>query len=462
MKIRRFNNVFNKTLSKSIPCKLFASLALPLGLVLPFLAPFILCWLFMIASNQQVLDLLQVLEPPSFIHVARPISRTIRALSLTIPGLTLSARESILWMLAMFLSTLWHELGHAISASAHGIPLHGSGLFLFILFPGAYVELDTKKMSTLSPWKQLSIISSGAFNNLIAALVSRHMLFNLPYYLSWGYEISKAGPILVTSQSGFRSGYLVKAVNDLHTENLDQFKRRLFELSHSPFAGPSRCLSFGNVYRSECCFTSTMNLTNIECVWDIVSVEILAMNTGAYLSGLEIIPKTCFSFDAVEYLKNNPDSCFEDSDCPVDTCVVPVSLGATKSLTFQLDPFLEFPESAPMSTTKPVPYNVTILGDPLHLLSKLTLGTLIPKHQLLPYQFPFIAETLLRYLFAINMGLVIFNMMPCFLLDGRQALEVIPHILGLDNWFIQKSLGIFQRSSEFLILFTLILSIMHV
>ncbi len=41
--------------------------------------------------------------------------------------------------------------------SSEGVRVKGFGIFLWLIYPGAYVELQTDALQTLSHWRQLRI-----------------------------------------------------------------------------------------------------------------------------------------------------------------------------------------------------------------------------------------------------------------------------------------------------------------
>jgi S2P endopeptidase len=75
---------------------------------------------------------------------------------------------------ALLLCTIFHEFGHAVAASAYEIfcikkkktfsillfnseqiRVNGCGYFLFVLYPGAYVDLHQEQLQMISALRQL-------------------------------------------------------------------------------------------------------------------------------------------------------------------------------------------------------------------------------------------------------------------------------------------------------------------
>ena len=63
--------------------------------------------------------------------------------------------------LAVLLSAFLHEAGHAVCALVEGVTLNGFGLFLMVVYPGAYVDLDTETLLSKTHFQQLRIYCAG-------------------------------------------------------------------------------------------------------------------------------------------------------------------------------------------------------------------------------------------------------------------------------------------------------------
>ena len=70
----------------------------------------------------------------------------------------------------------WGLLGHAIAAVCSRVRVEASGSFVTILYPGAYVELNSGQLETAAPLAQLRIYCAGVWHNAWIALVSFVML----------------------------------------------------------------------------------------------------------------------------------------------------------------------------------------------------------------------------------------------------------------------------------------------
>jgi hypothetical protein len=117
-----------------------------------------------------------------------------------IPGVNLPLSQIWYYLIAVFIAALFHEAGHAISAAIERIPLHSFGFFVFLMYPGAYVNLDSHTLHLLHPFRQLRVICAGAWHNIVLCAVAYLLLNSLPVTMKWGYTAmgDAAGGLVVS------------------------------------------------------------------------------------------------------------------------------------------------------------------------------------------------------------------------------------------------------------------------
>ncbi len=88
-----------------------------------------------------------------------------------VPGITITGLTLVYMIIPLFLVILFHEFSHGIAAQVNNIPVKAAGLFFAILFPGAFVEPDSKKLNESSDKAKLMVYAAGSFSNLGLAVV---------------------------------------------------------------------------------------------------------------------------------------------------------------------------------------------------------------------------------------------------------------------------------------------------
>lgn len=105
-----------------------------------------------------------------------------------LPGINVRLSTLPFILIAMLVSLVVHELSHGIASVAERLPIKSAGVFLFILFPGAFVEVDDEQVKKRSPKTRMRILSAGIFSNLLTALVVLLLISVLPLMLAPFYS----------------------------------------------------------------------------------------------------------------------------------------------------------------------------------------------------------------------------------------------------------------------------------
>jgi len=72
----------------------------------------------------------------------------------------------------------------------------GFGIFLLILYPGAFVDIATDQLLSLSAWQQLRIFCAGVWHNFVIVVIALIVLMSLPLLLAPFYISGQS--ILIT------------------------------------------------------------------------------------------------------------------------------------------------------------------------------------------------------------------------------------------------------------------------
>lgn len=116
-----------------------------------------------------------------------------------LPGWNLPLTYLPYYILAIFISVVVHEAGHAVASAAHKIPILSVGVSLFgPLIPTAHVELNSNQLKETQLKKQLDILTAGVWMNMYLALITYFVVPKLLPAFLWPTH-SLGNGITVTS-----------------------------------------------------------------------------------------------------------------------------------------------------------------------------------------------------------------------------------------------------------------------
>ncbi|KAF7250959.1 Membrane-bound transcription factor site-2 protease [Varanus komodoensis] len=78
-----------------------------------------------------------------------------------VPGVNLPISQLSYFFTAILISAVIHEVGHGVAAIREQVRFNGFGMFIFIVYPGAFVDLFTTHLQLISPVQQLRIFCAG-------------------------------------------------------------------------------------------------------------------------------------------------------------------------------------------------------------------------------------------------------------------------------------------------------------
>jgi membrane-associated protease RseP (regulator of RpoE activity) len=113
---------------------------------------------------------------------------------LILPGITIPLVEGLI---ALFSVLLVHESSHGYVMRAQDLRTKSTGLLLWIVVPGAFVEQDDKQLQRAPLVKRLRVYSAGAFANVVFALLCFGIILALisPKPGVYVYGVEQGSPV---------------------------------------------------------------------------------------------------------------------------------------------------------------------------------------------------------------------------------------------------------------------------
>ncbi|XP_021364579.1 membrane-bound transcription factor site-2 protease-like isoform X1 [Mizuhopecten yessoensis] len=341
----------------------------------------------------------------------QPVEQQI--LTPVMPGINLPASQVSYYLLTLLVCGILHEVGHAVAAVREQVRVNGFGLFLLILYPGAYVDLYTDHLQVVSPIRQLRIYCAGVWHNFVIVIFSVIMLVLLPYLWVPLYTAGNAVAVTYVTENsavsgprGLSVGDPITSVSGCHVRNLDDWTSCIsFSMRESSLG---HCMAIDLVKSLD---TKDRNLS--------ISGKSEALDCCNSTSNTHL----CFRFHVKTSPENSPveqkfaclparsttdrPMCKFQSDCYIPNvdmvCVYPSVDNDTRLLQVH-------------HGRKPP---LLFLGHPLDLHYSVSLSNFVPRFSFVPVGFPDMVETFSKYLISLSGALVILNVVPCYALDGQ-------------------------------------------
>ncbi|KAF9358905.1 Membrane-bound transcription factor site-2 protease [Mortierella sp. NVP85] len=157
-----------------------------------------------------------------------------------IPGVTLPLSHLPYYLIALLVSGVFHEAGHAIAAARERAQVSSTGIFLYILYPGAFVDIPSRALAIMSPLQQLRVICAGVWHNIVLFIAAWIFLSSGALQLSftligWSQMTDGLSVIEIASSSPLhgmlKPGTIITKLNDVHLKGdpLDVWSKTLLE-----------------------------------------------------------------------------------------------------------------------------------------------------------------------------------------------------------------------------------------
>ncbi|XP_034416451.1 membrane-bound transcription factor site-2 protease isoform X1 [Cyclopterus lumpus] len=349
-----------------------------------------------------------------------------QALQVVIPGVNLPTSQLAYFFMALLLSGVIHELGHAVAALREQVRVNGFGIFVFVVYPGAFVDLFTTHLSIISPTQQLRIFCAGVWHNFVLCVAALAFLFLLPFLLLPAY--STGGGALVTEvvqgsaadgPRGLSVGDIVTGLEDCPVSGVEDWTGCLSRLSHAPQTGycvPGASLqpswAHGRAFKR---LDGTMDCCSNNSLTDLCFSYMKLQGKNSREREYACMP--------VRKMVSGTQVCRVDGDC-VDGHAAHARVDAGHAHGVCVTPSLEN-QTRFIRVTHPPNTHMLFVGYPPHLQYAVSLTNFLPRFGFLHLDLPVFLETFCKYVVSLSGALAVVNSVPCFALDGQWMLNAL-------------------------------------
>lgn len=343
-----------------------------------------------------------------------------KILTPVVPGVNLPNSQILPYLFTLLISGIFHEYGHALAASREGVSMYGSGLFLFLIYPAAFVDLNTEALKRCDAFQRLRIFCAGVWHNCIMMVAAYAIWCVLPFALFFVGYIKEHAVTVTWVEPGSALHQQVHPGTKIYSIN--------------------NCPVIDKVSWGQCLWKQyDVNQLKGNCVDDFVISEIKSP-VDCCKEGV-ISPKSiCFNstvgaqcLHARRLLDQLP--CSGNSKCASGACY---TVHPREGLLLQL--------IHSSSSDKAL-----FIGDPAHLYYTLHVSDYTSRW--FYAHLPNYIETLMIYIVSLSGALAIFNAVPAFYLDGQHMLDAFLEFL-IDQCGIRFRAGILENVSFVIQLFS--------
>jgi membrane-associated protease RseP (regulator of RpoE activity) len=161
---------------------------------------------------------------------------------LLIPGLTISWETLPYIIIVLFITLATHELAHGIAALIDNVPLKSAGIFLAVVMPGGFVEIDEDILNKSKIMTKLRVFAAGSFANITVWALIMILLTNFALTISPLYDSESSG-VLITGLvengpaqlEGLENGDVIFALNGTKITDVDALRNFMLNITSNPY-----------------------------------------------------------------------------------------------------------------------------------------------------------------------------------------------------------------------------------
>ncbi|KFD54604.1 hypothetical protein M513_04549 [Trichuris suis] len=313
-----------------------------------------------------------------------------------IPGVNMPWCHVPLLFFVLALCATFHEFGHAVAAMNEDILVDGFGFIFFLIFPGAFTDLNRYDLKQCSAFKKLKVYCAGVWHNLCLSAVASLLL-----RLNWPADDKNIG-VMIHGMDGLSlaafpyelaDGEIIYSINGCRSDNVESWLSCLdgFDMEKPGYCFPHHIVHKGmnqpedirwKPTKEDFCFFFRLSQSNVSshgylCV---SHQEIMTSETCGY---------------SVPCAENFP-------------CVIPGLLKTSRLFYFTLGRKRDGMTFVITSINDLYSINVTESAAVCNVYSNVD-----------------IVEVLLRLTAALSFAFALLNAVPCFGLDGHYLVDAV-------------------------------------
>lgn len=342
--------------------------------------------------------------------------KSSRILEPVVPGINLPLKELPYYFATLLVASFIHEAGHAMAAVKEDVHVNGFGILLLFILPGAYVDVPTEEIRTLTPFRQLKILCAGVWHNMVLVICAFLICLSLPVLLQPLYMYGQGMMVLsltadspVRGPTGLQAGDVIMEVNHCSIQTQATWEQCIIKSITSDQLG--FCIPESAVHSYDETIHHAFESSD-------GSVQCCSGDSEAHLcfelledkekdSGVAAMqPFSCLP--ARLAISMSSKSCLSSASCPREThCLAPSLKNATRLIRIKRQGWNSQHKE-----------DVIYLGPPAYLYHTVSLTGYIPKFSILPVNWPSAIEIFCDYMVKFSGALAILNMVPVMYLDG--------------------------------------------
>lgn len=330
---------------------------------------------------------------------------------LLLPGFNLPIDEIVYYIFALGISSIIHEMGHALAAVLEDVPVLGFGLYIWFIIPIAYTELGPEALNSLKMWKRLRVLCGGICHNIVLAGIG-YLLFSItPMLLQPFYEQNSS--IIVTNVKenspvygvrGIQVNDVIAEINNCKVHDTDSWLSCLFSTIQTQ---PAYCLTTDFVHQNdESVQITRKNDGVVECC-DSRNLATVCFEYISDYGELEVPQHMCLNIRKT--IEHAAHYCHQDGKCGESYfCIKPQMNNATTIIHLKRNS-----------------EDMIYMGHPYDIVSSVKISSFVPKTNIFSPNFADAVCLVLKYTVVFSLGLALINVTPCFGFDGQHIISTI-------------------------------------